>query len=137
VARNLNVNIGALAGTVGITGPNLAAEGVGAIAVGQPHLLYLASANYVLPRWPAASVDVRFLYIGAAPETVDNRVSTSPATILNIGGRYKFRLFGRNSSLRFQVQNVLGNNLWQQLGTPGVFQWPGPRRIFAYITTDF
>lgn len=137
LAKNLNVNIGALAGKVGITGPNLAADGVGSIAVGQPHLMFVAAANYSLPRWPAASIDVRFLYIGAAPESLDNRVSTQPATLLNIGGRYKFTVLGRKSTLRVQLQNVLNNNLWQQLSTPGVFQWPGPRRIFAYLTTDF
>jgi len=137
VTHNLNVNIGALAGVVGITGPNLAADGVGSVAIGQPHLMFVASANYALPRWPAASIDVRFLYIGAAPETLDNRVSTATATLLNIGGRYKFIAFGRNSTLRLQLQNVLATNVWQQLNTPGVFQWPGPRRIFAYLTTDF
>jgi len=137
VTNHLNVNIGAIAGKVGITGSNLTADGVGSIAVGQPHLQYVASANYALLRWPAASIDVRFLYIGAAPETLDNRVSTAPATILNIGGRYKFTILGKKSSVRLQVQNVLGTNLWQQLNTPGVFQWPGPRRIFAYLTTDF
>ncbi|MFL6759043.1 TonB-dependent receptor domain-containing protein [Sphingomonas sp.] len=136
VTQNLNVNIGALAATVGITGPNLAAQGVGSIAIGQPHLTFVAAANYALPRWHTASIDVRFLYIGTAPETLDNRVSTSPASILNIGGRYKFTAFGRNNTLRVQIQNVLATNVWQQLSTPGVFQWPGPRRIFAYLTTD-
>lgn len=136
VTQNLNVNIGALAGAVNITGPNLAAEGVGSVAIGQPHLTLAAGANYALPGWHAASLDARFLYIGAAPETLDNRVKTSPASILNIGGRYKFTAFGKNNTLRVQIQNVLANNLWQQLSTPGVFQWPGPRRIFAYLTTD-
>jgi iron complex outermembrane receptor protein len=136
VTPNLNVNIGALAGTVGITGPDLAAEGVGSVAIGQPHVSFVAAANYVLPRWHAASIDLRFLYIGAAPETLDARVETSPASILNIGGRYKFTAFGRNNTLRVQIQNALARNLWQQLSTPGVFQWPGPRRIFAYLTTD-
>src|SRR6185437_5185211 len=68
--------------------------------------------------------------------SVDNRVYTLPATIVSIGGRYKFTAFGENSTLRLQVQNVLAANVWQQLNTPGVFQWPGPRRVFAYITTD-
>jgi len=68
---------------------------------------------------------------------VDNAVYTRPATSLAIGGRYKFTAFGKNSSLRLQVQNVFATNLWQQLNTPGVFQYPGPRRFLVYITTDF
>ena len=136
VTENLNVNIGVLDGVVGISGPNLAAEGVGPVAVGQPRLSYVATANYVLPWWPAASLDVRAVHVGPAPESVDNVVYSLPATIVNIGGRYKFTAFGENSTLRLQVQNILAANVWQQLNTPGVFQWPGPRRIYAYITTD-
>ena len=81
-------------------------------------------------------MDVSAVHIGAAPESLDNGVYTLPATLLNIGGRYKFTAFGKNSTLRLQVQNALAANLWQELNTPGVFQWPGPRRVFAYLTTD-
>ncbi|HEV2531654.1 hypothetical protein [Phenylobacterium sp.] len=137
VTENLNVNIGVLDGLVRITGPSLAAEGVGSVAVGQPRLTYVATANYALPWWPAASLDVRVVHVSSAPESVDNAVYTRPATSLAIGGRYKFTAFGKNSSLRLQVQNVLATNLWQQLNTPGVFQYPGPRRVLVYITTDF
>ncbi len=136
VTENLNVNIGILDGVVGITGPNLAAQGVGPVAVGQTHLTYVATANYTLPWWPAASFDVRAVHEGPAPESVDNGVYSRPATIVNIGGRYNFTALGENNTLRLQVQNVLAANVWQQLSTPGVFQWPGPRRIFAYLTTD-
>jgi iron complex outermembrane recepter protein len=136
VTENFHVNVGALDGKVGITGPNLAAEGVGSVAVGQPRVMYVATANYSCPWWKAASLDVSAVHVGAAPESVDNRVYTLPFTNLNVGGRYKLTAFGENSTLRLQVQNVLATNLWQQLYTPGVFQWPGPRRVFAYITTD-
>ncbi len=137
VTRHLNVNIGVLDGLVAISGPNLAAQGVGPVAVGQTRLLYVASANYTLPWWPAASLDARVVHISSAPESVDNRVYTLPATSVAIGGRYRFTAFGRKSTFRLQVQNVFNTNLWQQLNTPGVFQYPGPRRVFAYLTTDF
>jgi iron complex outermembrane recepter protein len=136
VTEDLHVNVGALDGRVGITGPDLAAEGVGSVAVGQPRILYVANVNYDLPWWKAASLDVSTLHIGAAPESVDNAVYTKPATLVNIGGRYKFTILGENNTLRLELQNVLDTNLWQQLATPGVFQWPGPRRVFAYLTTD-
>jgi iron complex outermembrane recepter protein len=97
----------------------------------------VVGANYVLPRWPAASLDLRVVHVGRAPESVDNRVFTSPVTSLAIGGRYRFTAFGKNSTLRIQAQNVFGTKIWQQLNTPGVFQFPGPRRVFVYLTTDF
>jgi iron complex outermembrane recepter protein len=136
VTDNFHVNVGVLDGKVGITGPNLAADRVGSVAVGQPRVMYVATANYSFPWWKAASLDVSTVHVGAAPESVDNGVYTLAFTDVNIGGRYKLTAFGKNSTLRLQVQNVLATNLWQELNTPGVFQWPGPRRVFVYLTTD-
>jgi iron complex outermembrane receptor protein len=133
---HLQVNIGALDGRVSISGPNLAAEGVGSVAVGQPRLMYVANANYALPWWPAASLDVSATHFGTAPASVDNGIYTPPVTQVNLGGRYKFTVFGKQSSLRIQIQNVLATNEWTSQYTPGFFQWPPPRTVFAYITTD-
>ncbi len=133
---NLHINVGVLAGKVGITGPDLAAEGVGPIAVGQPRVMYVANANYSLPWWPAASLDASATHFGTQPESVDNAIYTPAVTQLNIGGRYKFTALGENSTLRLQIQNVLASRVWTNVYTPGFFQWPGPRTIFAYLTTD-
>jgi iron complex outermembrane receptor protein len=136
VTEDFHVNVGVLDGRVGITGPDLAAEGVGSVAVGQPRIMYVATANYSFPWWEAASLDVSANHLGTAPESVDNAVYTPAATILNIGGRYKFTAFGENSTLRLQLQNALATKIWSELYTPGVFRWPGPRAVFAYLTTD-
>lgn len=133
---HLNINVGVLYGEVRITGPDLAAEGVGPIAVGQPRLTYSASASYTLPWWPAASVDASALHFGTVPESVDNAIYTPPTTQVNVGGRYKFTAFGQNNALRVQIQNVLNSTWWTNGFTPGFSQWPGSRTIFAYITTD-
>ena len=136
LTENFHVNVGALDGRVGITGPNLTAEGVGSVAVGQPRLMYVANADYSLPWWKPASLDVSATHFGTAPESVDNGVYTPAATFLSIGGRYKFTALGENSTLRLQVQNVLASRIWTSVYTPGFFQWPGPRTVFAYLTTD-
>jgi iron complex outermembrane receptor protein len=136
LTEDFHINVGVLDGRVGITGPNLAAEGVGSIAVGQPRLTYVANANYSLPWWEAASVDVSASHFGTSPESVDNGVYTPAVTFMSVGGRYKFTAFGENSTLRLQVQNVLQSKIWTNVYTPGFFQWPGPRTVFAYITTD-
>lgn len=137
VARGLNVNVGVLDGRVDISGPNLLAEGVGRVAVGQPHLTWVANVNYALPWQPAASLDVSATHFGSVPESVDNGVYTPQVTQVNLGGRYRFTAFGQKSSLRVQVQNVLAMNDWSNQYTPGFFQWPQPRTVFAYLTTDF
>jgi iron complex outermembrane receptor protein len=134
--EHLNINVGVLVDRVGITGPDLAAEGVGSVAVGQPRLMYVANANYSFPWWPAASVDVSATHFGTAPESVDNGIYAPAATDVNIGGRYKFTALGQNSTLRVQIENVLAARVWTSVYTPGFFQWPGPRTVFAYLTTD-
>jgi iron complex outermembrane receptor protein len=132
----LHVNVGVLAGNVTITGRDLAAEGVGPVAVGQPRLTYVANADYTIPWLLAASLDVSVTHFGTTPATVDNAVYTPSVTQLNLGARYRFTVFHQKSSLRIQVQNVLDSNWWTNFYTPGYFQWPGRRAIFIYLTTD-
>jgi len=132
----LDLNAGVLSGKVGIHGANLASEGVGPIAVGQPRLQYVANANYTLPFWPALSFDLSATHFGSVPESVRNDISTPAVTELNLGGRLKFSLFGRPSSLRLQIQNLPNSYRWTNVYTPGFFEWAGPRTVFGYLTTD-
>jgi len=134
---HFDINAGVLYAKVGIIGHDLAAEGVGPIAIGQPRLQYVVNVNYTLPRWPAISLDLAAIHFGAEPASVDNRIYTPAVTQLNIGGRYRFTLLGKNSTLRVQVQNAPNTYWWSNVYTPGDFEWPAPRTVFAYITTDF
>ncbi|RUL65831.1 hypothetical protein EKH79_03725 [Dyella dinghuensis] len=134
--KYVHVNIGVLNGRVSIVGPNLVAEKVGFVAVGQPLLTYVANINYNLPWVPAASMDISATHFGTAPASIDNGVYSPAVTQVNLGGRYQFTTFGKKSSLRLQIQNLLATKEWTTQYTPGFFQWPPPRTVFAYITTD-
>ena len=136
LTRGLDVNVGILDGRVGISGPNLVADGVGPVAVGQPRLTYVANANYTFPQWSAASLDVSATHFGASPASVDNGIYERAATKVSLGGRYEFTGFGKKCSLRVQIQNVPAAHEWTTQYTPGFFQWPEPRAVFAYLTTD-
>lgn len=133
---HFDINVGVLIAKVSINGPDLAAEGVGPIAVGQPRLQYVANVNYTVPWWPAASLDVAAMHFGAQPASVDNNIYVPAVTWLNLGGRYKFTVLGKNSSFRVQIQNAPNSYWWTSFYTPGYFQWPGARTVFAYLTTD-
>jgi iron complex outermembrane receptor protein len=133
---HLDINVGILAAKVSIVGPDLPAEGVGPIAVGQPRLQYVANVNYTVPWWPVLSLDLAAIHFGTQPASVDNGVYTPAVSQLNLGGRYKFTILGKNSTLRVQFQNAAGSYWWTNFYTPGYFQWPGPRTVFGYLTTD-
>jgi iron complex outermembrane recepter protein len=104
--------------------------------VGQPRLQYSANANYRIPGWPSLSLDLSAIHFGAAPATVDNALYSPAVTELNLGGRFKFMTLGKNSSLRLQLQNLPNTHRWTNVYTPGLFEWAGPRTLFAYITAD-
>jgi iron complex outermembrane receptor protein len=132
---NLNVAVGALLGEVKIIGSNLTAEGVGTTAFGQPHTQGTINANYKFPWLPALSADITFQEFGAAPASVDDVEQNHTATVLAVGGRYRFKLWGAPTTLRVQVQNATDFYIWNYGYSPGFSQWP-PRSYFAYLTAD-
>lgn len=136
VFQHLHINAGILAAKVSIVGHDLAAEGVGPVAVGQPRMQYVASVDYSLPWWPALSLDARAVHFGAEPASVDNRIYSPQVTQWNLGGRYKADAFGKHFTLRVLVENVPNSSVWTNVDTPGYFLWPGPRTVFAYLTAD-
>jgi iron complex outermembrane receptor protein len=133
---HFDINAGILLARVSIIGPDLSAEGVGPIALGQPRVQYVANVNYTVPWWPAVSLDLASTHFGAQPASIDNGIYSPAVTWLNLGGRYRFSLFGKNSTLRVQIQNLPDSYWWTNVYTPGLFQWPAPRTVFAYLTTD-
>jgi iron complex outermembrane receptor protein len=135
VVPNLNITAGALLGEVKILGSNLAAEGVGTTAFGQPHNQGTINANYKFPWLPALSADITFQEFGNAPASVDDVAQNHTATVLAVGGRYRFTLWGAPATLRVQVKNATDFYIWNYGYSPGFSQWP-PRAYFVYLTTD-
>jgi iron complex outermembrane receptor protein len=135
VLPNLNVAVGALLGDVTIMGSNLAAEGVGTTAFGQPHNQGSINADYKLPWVPALSADITVVHFGTSPASVDDVTQNPAQTGLFMGGRYRFKLWGAPATLRVQVQNATNIYFWNTGYSPG-FSQSQPRSYFAYFTAD-
>lgn len=135
VITGLYVNVGALIGHVEITGPDLAAQGIGAAAVGQPSSMVLANAVYSLPHLAAWSVDLNLQHFSSVPATVDNVAHVPQITLVNPGARYQFKIAGAPATLRAQLQNVFNAYIWNIGNSPGFFQFP-PRTYLLYLTVD-
>ena len=133
---HFDLNLGLLYDKVSIVGSDLAAQGVGPVAVGQPRLQYTANISYTIPWWSVASLDLSAVHFGQQPGTVDNHRYVPASSLLSVGGRYAFKVFGRNSTLRLQVQNATDSYWWSTAYTPGYFLFPPSRTVFAYLTTD-
>jgi iron complex outermembrane receptor protein len=135
IVPNLHVTAGALLGQVRIVGPNLAAEGIGPVAFGQPYSQGILNASYTIPQMPNLSFDITFSYYGESPGSLDDVARNPPWYLYNIGARYKFESFGNSTSLRVQIQNLSNFNEWNYYYTPG-FSQSSPRTVFAYLTKD-
>jgi iron complex outermembrane receptor protein len=135
LVKGLYVNVGALIGHVEITGSNLATQGIGTDAVGQPHNMILANAVYTLPHLPAWSVDVSVFHFSSAPGAVDDGMYVPQVTVFNPGARYQFKIAGAAATVRVQLQNVFNAYIWNIGNSPGFLQF-APRTYMVYLTVD-
>lgn len=133
--KNLNVTAGGLFGDVEIKGPDLKAEGVGPIAFGQPRAQGTLNVDYKFADWPGLSADITVAYFGRSPASVDNTIQNPSQTLLFLGTRYRFSLFGKAATLRVQLQNATDFYFWNMGYSPGFSQFP-PRSLFSYLTVD-
>jgi iron complex outermembrane recepter protein len=132
---NLHLTAGALLGRVSISGFDLAAQGIGRDAFGQPRSQGSMTANYSIPFWPAFSVDATFQHYGAAPASVNDAVIGPAIDTASVGARYRLTVMDAPATLRVLVQNVTDKYVEATGFTPGWYAVP-PRSIFAYLTVD-
>jgi iron complex outermembrane receptor protein len=137
VIRNFSVAAAVLWGEVKVIGPNLKAEGVGSTALNQAHLTATINASYIVPRIPALSADIAILHFGPYPASVDDVAQGSQATVVALGGRYRFKILGAPATLRVQVQNLTNVYFWNLSFNAPLFTQYQPRGFFGYLTADF
>jgi iron complex outermembrane receptor protein len=137
VLRNFNIAAAMLWGEVKVIGPNLKAEGVGSFALNQAKFTATVNASYVLPRLPALSADIAILHFGPYPASVDDAAQGSEATVVSLGGRYRFKILGAAATLRVQVQNLTNVYFWNLSFNAPLFTQYQPRAFVGYLTADF
>ena len=65
----------------------------------------------------------------------DNTIEVPARAVLHIGGRYRFKMFGKPATLRLLVQNITDEYGWSALSS-GTYVYNAPRRFTVYITAD-
>jgi iron complex outermembrane receptor protein len=135
VIKGLNVVSGAVFMSPRVAGLTATARNVGSKPVGQTDRVLQLGINYRFPTTPAWSVDALAVNRGARTASADGRVSVPSATTLDIGSRYRFRVFEQPATLRVQVANVTDTFSWYVVDANG-FQPFEPRRLLAYLTVD-
>jgi iron complex outermembrane recepter protein len=85
---------------------------------------------------PALSLDLRFSYRSPEMATVNNLVSVPTRTLVDLGGRYRFKLAGNNAVLRVQTTNLFDSQGFELRGA-NAFTVLAGRVTQAYLTVDF
>jgi iron complex outermembrane receptor protein len=137
VSKNLNVTAAMLLGEVKVIGPSLQAEGVGTFALNQARFLTTINANYKFSQRPALSADMAITHFGSYPASIDDVAQGPAATLLALGGRYRFKILGAPATLRVQIQNLTNAYFWNLAFNSPVFSQYQPRAFFGYLTADF
>ena len=119
-----------------VAGPDVAAGIVGKRAVGQPELNLLFNADW-RPAWlKSASLDLAIRHTGDMPATRDNLVELPSRTLLDIGGRYQFKVGHAPASLRVQVTNLTDEYGFDLRGSGAYDLIPG-RKVSAHVAIDW
>lgn len=98
------------------------------------HFLNL-NVNWRTPILAGLSFDIAASERPGVPSTTDNSVSLPPRAVVNLGGRYRFRIAKNNATLRIQAANIFDNRGFNIAG-PGVYGANGGRFITGYLAID-
>jgi iron complex outermembrane receptor protein len=135
-AKGLNIVAGAVLMKPRVTGPAVDFGLIGPKPVGQAETLITFYADYRLPFAQALSVNLGINHLGKRAGSADNLLVVPGRTLVDLGGRYRFRLAAYPATLRLQATNLLDDFAWDVTDFGG-FRRNRPRSIQADLSIDF
>ncbi|GGI76306.1 TonB-dependent receptor [Polymorphobacter multimanifer] len=140
VAGAITPRLNVVAGGV-LLRPRVTGEGVGLGRVGERPVGLAArsfdfNADWRPPILDGLSVDIGVSHTGSIIATRNNLVSIPSRTLVDLGARYRFKLSGKDATIRAQVNNV-GNVYGFDLRGAGAYDIIAGRVASAYLTVDF
>lgn len=119
-----------------VTGDAVTRGLVGRLPVGAISERVDVSADWRPGFAPGLSLDVRLSYRSPEIATVNNLVAVPTRTLVDLGGRYRFKLAGNDAVLRIQATNLFDQQGFDLRGANAYTVLPG-RVTQAYLTVDF
>jgi iron complex outermembrane receptor protein len=136
ITPELSVVMGAVLLRPEVTGDAVARGLVGRLPVGAISERVEFSADWRPGFAPGLSLDMRLSYRSPEVATVNNLVFVPTRTLIDLGGRYRFKLAGNEAVLRVQATNVTSQQGFELRGANAYTVLPG-RVTQAYLTVDF
>lgn len=132
----LSVVAGAVVLRPEVTGDAVTRGLVGRLPVGAIGERIEFSADWRPGFAPGLSFDMRLSHRSPEVATVNNLVYVPTRTLIDVGGRYRFKLAGNEAVLRIQTTNVTSQQGFELRGANAYTLLPG-RVTQAYLTVDF
>lgn len=132
----LSVVMGAVLLRPEVTGDAVTRGLVGRLPVGAISERVEFSADWQPGFAPGLSLDLRLSYRSPEVATVNNLVFVPTRTLIDLGGRYRFKLAGNEAVLRVQATNLFSQQGYELRGANAYTVLPG-RVTQAYLTVDF
>lgn len=118
-----------------VTGAGVLLGRVGQRPVGLPRRKLDVNLDWTTAM-PGVSLDARITHQSARPATTLNTVFLPARTLVDIGGRYRFKLGGSNATLRVTVTNLFDVRGYDLFGS-GTYDLIKGRVLGAYLVADF
>jgi len=134
--KGLSVVAGAVLMKPRVTGPGVDLGVIGKKPVGQAERSGTVNLDYRFPRMPELSLDLGIQHLGKRAGSVDNELTVPGRTLVDLGGRYRFKLATFPAVLRLELSNLFDTYAWNVTGGGGFRRVP-PRRVNATLSVDF
>ncbi|MBN7796021.1 TonB-dependent siderophore receptor [Parahaliea mediterranea] len=119
-----------------VTGEAVDEGRIGDRPVGETADLLRMNTEYRMPFAPGWSVDAAVAHYGERTASRSGDLKLPSYTLLDVGARYRFELFGSSATMRLQARNLTNEFAWSVLGDRS-FGLKDKRRFSASLVVDF
>jgi iron complex outermembrane receptor protein len=130
-----DVVAGAVLSRPRVTGEGVALGRLGRLPVDQPSRKADLNLDWRPPLLEGLSFDVAIGHSGRVIATRDNAVSIPARTLIDVGGRYAFKMGGKSATFRLSASNLL-NTYGLELQGAGAYDLIDGRRVNARLVID-
>ena len=110
---------------------------IGRVPIGRTPRFTRFDVDYAPKVWNGLSLDMQIDNHSSRVATADNLARIPGRTLVNLGGRYKFKAFDTPASVRFQVRNVFDTFAWDINVSQLSFVTEEQRRFLLTLAADF
>ncbi len=134
----LNIVAGGVILQPRVSGPLVSQGLVGSMPAGRDESMARLDVQYGPAAWRGVTLEGQVEFNDRGYGNTLNRADIPARAVLNMGVRYRFKVYGASANLRARVQNVTNTYSWDLMGGNNFFfQYLSQRRFSATLAADF